>query len=189
MEEQKNKTKETINKKIDNIEKREKKKENKKEIKEIEKLQKELASKDEKIKSFEEKLLRMNAEIQNIKRHAQEERDNLIKYEGEDFIKSLLETIDNFERAISLDDDNLDDEVSKFLSGFKIMYTNLVNLLNNYGVKEIDALHKEFDPNNMQAVLTDKNEKFESNIVTEVFQKGYMYKDKIIRPAMVKVNE
>ena len=173
-----------------NNDKQEKKKEKRKDNnKEIEKLQKELASKDELIKSQEEKLLRMNAEIQNIKRHAQIDRDNLIKYEGEDFIKSLLETIDNFERAISLDDDNLEDEVSKFLSGFKIMYTNLVSLLNNYGVKEIEALHKEFDPNSMQAVLTDKNEKFESNIVTEVFQKGYIYKDKIIRPAMVKVNE
>lgn len=149
---------------------------------ELEKLKNEISIRDE-------RLIRLNAEIQNIKKHANEERDNLIKYEGEKLITSLLEQIDNFERAIKLDDDNLEDELSKFLSGFKMIYSNLVSLLKSYDVKEIEALHKEFDPHFMQAVLTDKNEKYGSNIVTEVLQKGYMYRDKVIRPVMVKVNE
>ncbi len=171
-------------KKDKNVEKEkiEKQKDNKKNDKLIATLKKELQEKDD-------KLLRLNAEIQNIKRHAEEEKNLIIKYDGQDLIKAILETIDNFERAIIKDDDNLDDELSKFLSGFKMIYTNLIGVLNTYGVKEIEALHKEFDPNSMQAVLTDKNDKYESNIVTEVLQKGYIYKDKIIRPAMVKVNE
>ena len=163
-------------------EKATKPKENKKNNKEIENLKNQIKEKDDKI-------LRLNAEIQNIKKHAEEEKSLIIKYDGQNLIKTILETIDNFERAIVKDDDNLDDELSKFLSGFKMIYTNLIGALNSYGVQEIEALHKEFDPNCMQAVLTDKNEKYDSNIVTEVFQKGYIYKDKVIRPAMVKVNE
>ncbi len=138
---------------------------------------------------LQNKILRLNAEIANIKRHNEEERMRLIKYDGEKIIIDLLESLDNFERAISMDDDNLEDEVSKFLSGFKMIYTNLVNKLKNLGVEEIKASGEVFDPNIMEAVLTDKNEKYESNIVTEVLQKGYKYKDKVIRPAMVKVNE
>ncbi len=150
--------------------------------KELEKLQEEnIALKD--------KILRLNAEIANIRRHNEEERSRLIKYDGEKIIIDLLESLDNFERAVSMDDDNLEDEVSKFLSGFKMIYTNLVNKLKNLGVEEIKAQGEKFDPNFMEAVLTDKNDKFASNVVTEVLQKGYKYKDKVIRPAMVKVNE
>ena len=101
----------------------------------------------------------------------------------------MLPIIDNFERAIKEDDNNLNDELSKFLEGFKMIYSNLKNILSDYGVKEIDCLHQEFNPNTMDAVLTDKDENYESNIVLDVMQKGYIYNDKVIRPAMVKVNE
>ena len=85
--------------------------------------------------------------------------------------------------------DNLDDEVSKFLSGFKMMYCNLISILERFGVKEIDGFNKPFDPTYHQAVMQEKNEKFESNYVIEVLRKGYILKDKVIRPAMVKVSE
>ena len=136
-----------------------------------------------------DKVLRLNAEIINVKRRYDTEISRIYKYDGKSIIEEILPIIDNFERAIKLDDNDLSDELSKFLSGFKMIYGNLVNILDNHGIKEIDSLHKEFDPNTMNAVLTDKDENYESNIVLEVMQKGYMYNDLVIRPAMVKVNE
>ena len=88
-----------------------------------------------------------------------------------------------------MDNDNLEDEVSKFLEGFKLMYKQIKELLNKFEVKEIDCLDKEFDPTYHQAVVTGKDESKETGIILEVLQKGYMYKDKVLRTAMVKVNE
>ena len=112
----------------------------------------------------------------------------MLKYANSDMIIPILTIVDDFERAISLDDNILDDEVSKFLSGFKMIYTRLKKILDDFEVKEIDALNKEFDPKYHQAVFTVKDDRG-PNIVLEVLQKGYMYKDKVIRPAMVKVSE
>ena len=136
-----------------------------------------------------EKILRLMAEMQNIKRRNDEEISKLCKYDGEKLILKLLPIVDNFERAIMLDDRDLSDEVSKFLSGFKMIYSNLVNILDELDVKEIDCKGLEFDPNKMEAVLTDNDNNLPSNVVIEVLQKGYTYKDKVIRVAMVKVNE
>ena len=136
-----------------------------------------------------EKILRLNAEIQNMRKRNEDYISNILKYDGESLIVKLLDVVDNFERAILLDDHNLTDELSKFLSGFKMIYTNLLNILNSYEVKEIDCLNKEFDPNLMNAVMTSKEEDAESGKVVEVLQKGYMYKDKVIRVALVKVSE
>lgn len=136
-----------------------------------------------------EKVLRLMAEMQNIKRRNDEEISRLCKYDGEKLILKLLPIVDNFERAISLDDRDLSDEVSKFLSGFKMIYTNLVSILQELEVKEIECKGLEFDPNKMEAVLTESDKSLPSNVVLEVLQKGYTYKDKVIRVAMVKVNE
>ena len=124
-----------------------------------------------------------------MKRRSEEELQKAYKYDGEDVIKELLLIVDNFERAIKLDDDNLTDELSKFLEGFKMIYTNLINILNNKNVHEIVCLNEEFNPNSMNAVLTEKVEGMEPGKVVEVLQKGYIYNDKVIRPAMVKVSE
>ena len=88
-----------------------------------------------------------------------------------------------------MDNDNLEDEVSKFLEGFKLMYKQIKELLEKFEVKEIESLDKEFDPTYHEAVITDKDETKESGVVLEVLQKGYMYKDRVLRTAMVKVNE
>ena len=127
--------------------------------------------------------------MQNMKRRYDEEIARIYKYDGEEVIKQLLNIVDNFERAIRLDDNDLSDEVSKFLSGFKMIYGSFVNVLNNIEVKEIECDGLEFDPVYHQAVLTEKDETKPSGVILEVLQKGYMYKDKVIRPAMVKVNE
>lgn len=135
-----------------------------------------------------DKLLRSLAELQNYKKRKDEELSRMLKYSDEELIMDLLPIIDNFERAIKLDDEVLDDELSKFLEGFKMIYTSVVQILSKYEVKEIETLNKPFDPTYHQAVLTDNVDGYENNIIIEVLQKGYMYKDKVIRPTMVKVN-
>ena len=143
----------------------------------------------ERIKLLEETLLRNQAELINYKKRKDEETNRIIKYAEEDILKGFLPILDNFERAISMDDDNLEDEGSKFLEGFKLMYKQIKDLLEKFEVKEIDCLGKEFDPALEQAVVVDHDETKESGFVTVVLQKGYMYKDRVVRPAMVKVNE
>lgn len=138
---------------------------------------------------LKDKYLRVNAEMQNMRRRMEEEKANLLKYEGEDLIKKLLPVVDNFERAINMDDTNLEDEVSKFLSGFKMIYGNLSDTLKNNEIIAMDVLNKPFDPNTMEAVLTEEVEGVEPNIVIDVLQKGYTYKGKVIRHAMVKVSK
>ena len=153
-----------------------------------EKVNKEIEALKEALKASEDKSLRLQAEFINVRNRQIKEIENMAKYEGENLIKELLSVVDNFERAIKLDDDDLSDEVSKFLSGFKMIYGNLITILENIGVKEIDCLGKEFDPVYAEAVITENDESKPAGVVLEVFQKGYMYKDKVIRPAMVKVN-
>ena len=144
--------------------------------------------KDELIKAnldLKEKVLRITAEMQNIRRRSEIDLANAYKYDGFDLMTSILPILDNFERAISIKQEGTE----KFLEGFKMIYENLRNILFNKGVTEIDCFHKEFDPNMMNAVMTDTNDEYANNVVLEVLQKGYMYQDKILRPAMVKVNE
>lgn len=135
-----------------------------------------------------EKILRLNAEMANIKRHAMEDRERFMKYEGEEILTKLLPMVDNFERAIALEQSE-NEELNKFLEGFKMIYANLLTTLKSVGVEEIEALGKPFDPNKMEAVLTESIVEEETNVVLDVLQKGYIYKDKVLRPAMVKVNE
>ena len=135
--------------------------------------------------NLKEALLRNQADLQNFKRRKEEETERFNKYKNEELVKELLPIVDNFERAISMDDNDLADEVSKFLAGFKLIYTNTVNVLNKYEVKEIKAEGVEFDPTYHHAVLTDHDENKPAGVVLEVLQKGYMYKDRVIRPAMV----
>ena len=144
---------------------------------------------EDKIKNLEEALLRSQAELINYKRRKDEETNRIIKYAEEDILKGFLPILDNFERAIGMDDDDLEDEVSKFLEGFKLMYKQIKDLFEKFEVKEIDCLGKEFDPALEQAVVMDHDETKESGVVTVVLQKGYMYKDRVLRTAMVKVNE
>ena len=138
---------------------------------------------------LKDKYLRTQAEMQNMRRRMEEEKANLLKYEGEDLIVKLLPTLDNFERAIRMDDANLEDEVSKFLEGFKMIYGNLSNTLQGFEVLAMDILNKPFDPELMDAVMIEKIEGVEPNIVVDVLQKGYTYKGKVIRHAMVKVSK
>jgi len=171
------------------------KKETKEELKETEEKNKECECQDchceeneKKIKELEEALLRSHSDLINYRKRKDEELSRMLKYANEDLIKQLLPVIDNFERAIMLDDNDLTDELSKFLTGFKMIYGSLENILRENEVIPIDGVNKPFDPIYHQAVLTEKTDG-EKGIILDVMQKGYMFKDKVIRPAMVKVSE
>ena len=168
--------------------KTEKKKESK-DNKEINELKSQVDKLTKSLNESQEKLLRNNAELINFKRRKEEETANFLKYANEDLIMELLPVVDNFERAIKLDDNDLSDELSKFLSGFKMIFGNLNNILDKFEVKEIEALGLEFNPTVHQAVLMESDKSKPAGVILEVLQKGYKYKDKVIRPAMVKVNK
>lgn len=138
--------------------------------------------------SLIEKIKLKEADLINYRKRKDEEVASMLKYANEDLIKELIGVVDNFERAISLDDNNLNDELSKFLSGFKIMYSTLMSILTKFGVEEINRVGQIFDPNLEEALMTDKVEDKENEEILEVLLKGYKLKDKVIRPASVKVN-
>ncbi len=140
-------------------------------------------------KKLEEDFLVAKADLVNYRKRKDDEITRMLKFCNEDLIKQMLPILDNFERAIKLDDDNLEDEVSKFLEGFKMIYCNMQNVMENFEVKAIDGSNKPFDPVYHNAIMMEKKEGVESGMVLEVLQKGYIYKDKVIRPAMVKVSE
>lgn len=148
-----------------------------------------LAESLEKIKVLEEEVLKAKADNINYRKRKDEEVSKMLEYANEDIIKDILPTVDNFERAIDLDDENLDDELSKFLAGFKMIYCHLLEILEKYDVKAIGDKGDDFDPKYHQAVLTEKVEGMDAGKIVEVMQKGYLLKDKIIRPAIVKVSE
>ena len=166
-------------KKLDKKAKKEEKNKYKEKIEELENLNKKL----------EQDVLVAKADLINYRRRKDEEVTRMLKFCNEDLIKQMLPVLDNFERAIKLDDNNLEDEVSKFLEGFKMIYCNMQNIMESFEVKIIDGANKEFDPVYHNAIMVEKVEGMEPGIVIEVLQKGYIYTDKVIRPAMVKVSE
>ena len=150
-------------------------KEDVEEIKEEEKIfltKEEIEAMNKKVSEAEEKALRASAELINYRKRKDEETDKKLKFANEDLILEILPILDNFERAIKMDDDNLEDEVSKFLQGVKMIYASLTKTLEKYGVTEIKALGEVFDPNYHQAVMTDSAKDKEVDVITEVFQKG-----------------
>ncbi|MEG0994442.1 MAG: nucleotide exchange factor GrpE [Bacilli bacterium] len=142
-----------------------------------------------KIKELENKVLLEKAELINYRKRKDEEVSNLLKYASSDIIMEIIGVMDNFERAIKLDDANLTDELSKFLDGFKMMYGTLNDILKRYGVSEIEALDQKFDHNLHNAIMTDNVDGLEDDIITEVLLKGYKLKERLLRPSIVKVNK
>jgi len=149
------------------------------EIKKLEQTNKELV----------DKVKLAQAESINYRRRKDEETAQILKFANQDLIMELILVVDNFERGIKLVDNDLTDEVSKFLQGFKMMYANLTEILKKFGVEEINRVGEKFDPNQEQALLTDNVSDLEDEVVIEVLLKGYKLKGKVIRPASVKINQ
>lgn len=136
-----------------------------------------------------EKVKLAQAELINYRRRKDEETANMLKFANQNLIMEILPILDNFERAIKLDDNDLTDELSKFLAGFKIMYASLNGVLQKFGVEEISRVGEIFDPTQEQALITDSLADHQDEEVLEVLQKGYKLKDRVIRPASVKINQ
>lgn len=128
------------------------------------------------------------AELINYRKRKDEETANMLKFANQDLITELINVADNFERAIKLDDNDLTDELSKFLNGFKMMYANLMEILKKFGVEEINRVGEVFDPSQEQALMIDYVDDMDDDVVTEVLLKGYKLNGRVIRPASVKVN-
>ena len=142
-----------------------------------------------KISELEDKLIRKDAELINYRKRKEEETNRMLKFCNEDLIKELLPILDNFERAIQEDDTNLTESEKNYLTGFKMIYSHLDNVMEKFDVKPIDGSNKPFDPVYHNAIMLEKKEGVPSGMVIEVLQKGYLLKDKVIRTAMVRVSE
>lgn len=150
---------------------------------------------DEKLLEEIETLKRENAELKNqyykayadadnYKKRVQKELENSLKYRIQSFASEILPVIDNLERA--LQQETTDEQMKQ---GVQMIYDQLIVSLKEEGVIEIEALNQPFDYNVHQALMTEKVEGIEPNKVLEVLQKGYKIKDRILRPAFVKVSE
>ena len=146
----------------------------------------ELLSMKEQVEASENKYLKLYAEFENFKRRNRQEAELNSKYKDQKFAENLLPVIDNLERALAIE--GTDESFIALNKGVEMVYKNLVETLEKHDIKAIDALDQPFDPNFHQAVMTEASDK-ESDIVIEEFQKGYILKDRVIRPTMVKVSE
>lgn len=135
---------------------------------------------------LENRILRLQAEFDNYKKRTQKEKEAERKYKAQDIANDLLPVVDNFHRALQTE---VDDAAKGFAEGVEMVYRQLEDALKNHGITEIESVGKEFDPNLHHAVMQEDDPEKESNIVLEELQKGYMLKDRVIRPAMVKVNK
>ncbi|GAB3795308.1 nucleotide exchange factor GrpE [Virgibacillus kimchii] len=133
-----------------------------------------------------QRLLRLQAEYDNYKKRSQKEKEASLKYKSEDLVTELLPVVDNFERALQVEKN---DQTKGIIDGITMVYNQFKTALSTAGVEEIETVDKEFDPNLHHAVMQTEDEDKGSNIIVEELQKGYMLKDRVIRPAMVKVNK
>lgn len=141
----------------------------------------------EKLEEADNRYLRLQADFDNFRRRTRLDLEASEKYRAQKLITDLLPSLDNFERAMKVEADN--EQSKSLLQGMDMVYRGLIDALKKEGVEPIEAVGKEFDPHQHQAVMQGEDENYGSNIVTDEFQKGYLLKDKVIRPSMVKVNQ
>ena len=151
------------------------------------KLEEEINTLTDQNKGLEEKIKLTQAELINYRKRKDDEVEGLLKYANQSLITELLPIIDNFERAISHSE--VSEEIKKYSVGIKMIYNNLNDILKQYGVEEINRVGETFDPNLEQALLVENDPTKEDDIVLEVLLKGYKLKDRVIRPASVKINQ
>lgn len=149
--------------------------------------QEKTAALEAKLEEADNRYYRLQADFENSRRRARLDLEASEKYRAQSLITNLLPAIDNFERALQMEADS--EQAKSILQGMEMVYRSLLDALKNEGAEQIEAVGKEFDPHIHQAVMQVEVEGFDSNQVVEEFQKGYMLKDRVIRPSMVKVNQ
>jgi molecular chaperone GrpE len=146
---------------------------------------KELEAKDIKIEELTDRLMRNMAEFDNFRKRTEKEKAQMYDIGAKSIIEKLLPIVDNFERGLGAITEK--DKESAFAQGIEMIYKQLTNALEEIGVKQIEAIGKEFDPAFHNAVMHGEDESLGENIISEEFQKGYIYRDLVIRHSMVKV--
>lgn len=146
---------------------------------------KEVDAKDQKIEELTDRMVRTMAEFDNFRKRSDKEKGQMFDLGSKNVIEKLLPVVDNFERGLGAVTE--DEKNSAFVKGIEMIYKQLITVLEEIGVKPIDAVGKEFDPNLHNAVMHGEDETLEANIVSDEFQKGYMYHDMVVRHSMVKV--
>ena len=146
-----------------------------------------IAELEAKIEEMDNRYLRLQADFDNSRRRAKLDMEAAQKYRVQSIASDLVEALDNFERATKIEAEN--EQTKSLLSGMEMVYKAITGALAKEGIEPISSVGEEFDPRLHQAVMQVQDENFGSNIVVEEFQKGYLLKDRVIRPAMVKVNE
>ena len=141
--------------------------------------------KDEKIEELTDKLTRQMAEFDNFRKRTEKEKSQMYEVGAKDIIEKILPVVDNFERGLdAVKEEEIEDP---FVQGMEKVYKHLVTTLEGIEVKPIEAVGQPFDPNFHNAVMHVEDENFGENIVAEEFQKGYTYRDSVVRHSMVKV--
>ena len=141
--------------------------------------------KDEKIAELTDRMQRTMAEFDNFRKRTEKEKAAMYEIGAKDIIEKILPVLDNFERGLTTVPE--EEKENPFVQGMDKIYKQFVKTLEDIGVKPMDAAGKPFDPNFHNAVMHVEDEELGENIVAEELQKGYTYRDSVVRPAMVKV--
>ena len=141
--------------------------------------------KDVKIEELEDKVKRQLAEFENFRNRTEKEKSRMYEFGARDVIEKMLPVVDNFERGLAAIPE--EEKGGPVASGMEMIYKQMMTTLEGLGVTPIDALNKPFDPNFHNAVMHVEDEEIEESTVVEEFQRGYIYKDHVIRYSMVKV--
>ena len=141
--------------------------------------------KDQQIEELNDKLKRQMAEFDNFRKRTEKEKTQMFDMGAKTIIEKILPVIDNFERGFTTVDEA--DKDDAFVSGMDMVYKQLMTELESAGVKPIEAVGKEFDPEFHNAVMQVESEEYESGIIAQELQKGYTYKDAVVRHSMVAV--
>ncbi len=148
-------------------------------------------SPEDKLKSTEEKLLRTLAEMENQRRRFEKEREEAFEFGGFNFARESLSLIDNIDRAIQSfkNDEKLkkNADLDKIIAGIEIVKKDLISIFKKNGIESINCINEKFDPNFHQAMLEIENSNKEPGTVVQEIQKGYMMKDRLLRPSLVGV--
>lgn len=184
--EERNENLEEVEETVENTETTETKEEVVEEKTAEELLQEKVDKLEEELKQSEDKYLRLYAEFENFKRRKNKEIETNNVYKSQKVITEILPSLDNLERALQVESDN--EEIKSLLKGVEMVYEGLLNVLKSEGVELIKTENAQFDPNYHHAVMQEEDSEKESGAILDTFQKGYKLKDRVIRPAMVKVN-
>ena len=161
-------------------------------VKEDSEIKKEI-SLEEKVKDLEDKLVRTFAEMENQRRRFEKERDDAYNYGGFNFAKEALNLLDNLERSkTSLENDvslKNSEILKKTIDHLNIIYSDMISIFKKNGIEEINSINKRLDPNLHQAMLEIEDENKEPGTVIQEIQKGFMMKDRLLRPSLVAVSK